>query len=961
MSNRAIIERELTQGVVPIGTPKAYQYDAALVESAVAAVVQGLAELGEYTEEKKSEYLNYATTILQAIQNQYGYPFVASTVSEMTDTTKIYVYTGSESGYTAGDWYYYNGSAWVSGGEFNSDSAPIKAEMSLFGIDDLLWDNTSPVSKSAGGVTGTVDSINKTITVSSSGSASSAIFLINFALSSDPFPAWLQKQKKYIVHMETSSNIRFEIYQKRTGDASGVLLTYVDKRSPFVEFEFASDAIGVGIRLWLARGETINEVLRPFISEAFTLQEIEQQVSELGRQTVLNILNKNYFVNSSGFVWNADKTTCMMTGIASESARYNALYFSTKPGFYPLEVGRTYTIDYDSTDEHMYIVVYGYNNGSYAGTIMTHKGSFVWDGSYDEVRILVNYDANATPNNSTVSNISVIAQTKNSTKLNGLEKHVGTNPVVLNTGYIDNTNDNKWYTGSGTHAIYPVRGGEVVEILANAERNSSLAALKSYNYESGVVADFSDDPNWQKVIVLTPKKLINAVLPNDANYVYFYYSYGGTSRYPQSLKINGYDIMKSITDNLTDFYENSRNENLILGDILNSGYIDDNTDKWIVTQSYYKHAIYPVQGGEYVEFVANADNYSSLAALKSYSIPANGDDVDYSDDENWNTVKVFSPNAKFSGYLPSDAKFIYCYYKNGSQLRYPQILKLDGYDITKTIRGNVGEVHDAVVNLEQKIRIMQYNVGRFNYGNTQSEGLPAEIYDDKLLELKKLFTSVEPDIVGMEEYLEYLDHAETHKSDDVLFDYLFPFKDNNYQYKRAIKSKYPVTHVTLKWFSTVIDETTKRLGLLHARVNVNGKIIDVLTGAFPSAPSLADYQARAILFPMALNYCANMEYPFLVVDLNNGGNGSDVSASDEANELIAVAQTAGWNSINGGFLPLQKTYFDPVHRPDLFSPIDHIFYKNNGKVIFNNFVVCHEDYEVLPSDHDPVYGDFVLL
>ena len=38
----------------------------------------------------------------------------------MTDTTKIYVYTGSETGYTNGDWYYYNGSAWVSGGVYNA-------------------------------------------------------------------------------------------------------------------------------------------------------------------------------------------------------------------------------------------------------------------------------------------------------------------------------------------------------------------------------------------------------------------------------------------------------------------------------------------------------------------------------------------------------------------------------------------------------------------------------------------------------------------------------------------------------------------------------------------------------------------------------------------------------------------------------------------------------------------------
>jgi hypothetical protein len=45
---------------------------------------------------------------------------VATTAAGMTQTDCIYVYTGSETGYTAGNWYYYNGSAWVSGGVYFS-------------------------------------------------------------------------------------------------------------------------------------------------------------------------------------------------------------------------------------------------------------------------------------------------------------------------------------------------------------------------------------------------------------------------------------------------------------------------------------------------------------------------------------------------------------------------------------------------------------------------------------------------------------------------------------------------------------------------------------------------------------------------------------------------------------------------------------------------------------------------
>ncbi len=52
-------------------------------------------------------------------QIRYGSPLTATTAEEMTDENRVYVYTGSETGYTAGNWYYYDGSAWVSGGVYN--------------------------------------------------------------------------------------------------------------------------------------------------------------------------------------------------------------------------------------------------------------------------------------------------------------------------------------------------------------------------------------------------------------------------------------------------------------------------------------------------------------------------------------------------------------------------------------------------------------------------------------------------------------------------------------------------------------------------------------------------------------------------------------------------------------------------------------------------------------------------
>lgn len=83
-----------------------------------------------------SDYFSVLTSTLtemlqieQAVKAAYGAPLVAATAAAMTDHTRVYVYTGSESGFVNGNWYYWDGTAWASGGVYNSsavnvDSAP---------------------------------------------------------------------------------------------------------------------------------------------------------------------------------------------------------------------------------------------------------------------------------------------------------------------------------------------------------------------------------------------------------------------------------------------------------------------------------------------------------------------------------------------------------------------------------------------------------------------------------------------------------------------------------------------------------------------------------------------------------------------------------------------------------------------------------------------------------------------
>lgn len=70
----------------------------------------------------------------EAAKNEaYGSPLTASTAAAMTDIGRVYVYTGSESGMTAGHWYYYDGTAWTDGGVYNAVAVDTDTTLSIAG------------------------------------------------------------------------------------------------------------------------------------------------------------------------------------------------------------------------------------------------------------------------------------------------------------------------------------------------------------------------------------------------------------------------------------------------------------------------------------------------------------------------------------------------------------------------------------------------------------------------------------------------------------------------------------------------------------------------------------------------------------------------------------------------------------------------------------------------------------
>lgn len=70
----------------------------------------------------------------EARSSAYGSPLTASTAAGMIDKTRVYVYTGSETGYTNGHWYYWDGSAWADGGTYNSSGIQTDTTLTIAGM-----------------------------------------------------------------------------------------------------------------------------------------------------------------------------------------------------------------------------------------------------------------------------------------------------------------------------------------------------------------------------------------------------------------------------------------------------------------------------------------------------------------------------------------------------------------------------------------------------------------------------------------------------------------------------------------------------------------------------------------------------------------------------------------------------------------------------------------------------------
>lgn len=119
------------EDVVPEPTKEAWYRDfeervGLAIHSAESALAQAQTAVETAVASAESAQEASATAQEAMIESKvrYGSPLVAKTINDMVEQNRVYVYAGSETGYTFGHWYYYDSDngVWVDGGVYNGSA-----------------------------------------------------------------------------------------------------------------------------------------------------------------------------------------------------------------------------------------------------------------------------------------------------------------------------------------------------------------------------------------------------------------------------------------------------------------------------------------------------------------------------------------------------------------------------------------------------------------------------------------------------------------------------------------------------------------------------------------------------------------------------------------------------------------------------------------------------------------------
>ena len=259
-------------------------------------------------------------------------------------------------------------------------------------------------------------------------------------------------------------------------------------------------------------------------------------------------------------------------------------------------------------------------------------------------------------------------------------------------------------------------------------------------------------------------------------------------------------------------------------------------------------------------------------------------------------------------------------------------------EVTDKLRSDI----DSDRTFPVKLRVMQYNIGKFNMGFGHDDPrVTSEEVVAKIANYKRFFGEYQPNILGIQEFTDYIDCTDnTYPTNGTLFDEVFPYSTSTY-YGNILKSDI-VPYVTQ---NIILDEGEDHSQpAVKAKYLINGKVLGVIVGAGDWRDECSAHRKAQLADAMArLSEC---DHAIICLDWN-------VKSQEEFDDLVGDAEDSGYKVANGGYFGKFETYGND----NCYRSIDQILCK--GAKIKN--VVKPDVYKDLASDHYPLIADIILI
>ena len=282
---------------------------------------------------------------------------------------------------------------------------------------------------------------------------------------------------------------------------------------------------------------------------------------------------------------------------------------------------------------------------------------------------------------------------------------------------------------------------------------------------------------------------------------------------------------------------------------------------------------------------------------------------------------------------------------------------LNGYLRRVTAEINVGDAFSTSSNITvvkvgtefvsmkrstvEKLRVCQYNIGKFNYGN--SGGISGTANVERAIANYRTFLANENiDFLTLQEIVQYIGANNTYDAEQWLFSDFFK-STSWYEKETKIKSQYKLTDTAFSYLHTSGDPSA---WCIYGKTKVQGSEIMIVSGVLNVTSDTA--QKQRALTKLCDTIIGSTENAIIGMDVN-------VNSESEADSIATFMTNKGYKFGNWGFLGKQKTY---NLNSSVYQCIDNIFVK--GSMRITNFTVP-DVYSGLTSDHYPVIADIDFL